>query len=164
MYELPVDPWRQPNFSWSCPVSGCDLFLQTRSVLEDSVFWVRRVPAGPGSGSVTQRHVEIQPLTSLRGFPKCCGSPWASRSRGKSWHTAAVAAARACIRARAFAWSELDSRGNMSGKFWRPSPGKGNRWAPAALTLLCLGLVASCCGADEASCHGAYDLYFVLDR
>ncbi|XP_023814667.1 anthrax toxin receptor 2 isoform X1 [Oryzias latipes] len=53
----------------------------------------------------------------------------------------------------------------MTGKkFWRPSPGKGNRWAPAALTLLCLGLVASCCGADEASCHGAYDLYFVLDR
>uniref|UniRef100_A0A3B3CUA0 Anthrax toxin receptor n=1 Tax=Oryzias melastigma TaxID=30732 RepID=A0A3B3CUA0_ORYME len=39
-----------------------------------------------------------------------------------------------------------------------------NQWAPAAFTVLFLGSLASCCGAEEASCHGAYDLYFVLDR
>ncbi|KAM6930435.1 anthrax toxin receptor 2 [Xenentodon cancila] len=39
-----------------------------------------------------------------------------------------------------------------------------SRWAPAALAVLLLGLFASSCRAEEASCHGAYDLYFVLDK
>ncbi|CAN9512720.1 unnamed protein product [Ophioblennius macclurei] len=38
------------------------------------------------------------------------------------------------------------------------------RWSCAAAALLCLGLLACSCAAEEASCHGAYDLYFVLDR
>lgn len=41
----------------------------------------------------------------------------------------------------------------------------GSRWSSAALGLALLGLLAaSCCWAEEASCHGAYDLYFVLDK
>ncbi|RVE68680.1 hypothetical protein OJAV_G00095300 [Oryzias javanicus] len=74
-----------------------------------------------------------------------------------------------CRRRRARA-SASTSVKNMSGKFWRPPPRKGrlvdgrNQWAAAAFTLLFLGLLASCSGAEEASCHGAYDLYFVLDR
>uniref|UniRef100_A0A3P8NCB8 Anthrax toxin receptor n=1 Tax=Astatotilapia calliptera TaxID=8154 RepID=A0A3P8NCB8_ASTCA len=37
-------------------------------------------------------------------------------------------------------------------------------WTSAAVAVLLLGLFASCCWAEEASCHGAYDLYFVLDK
>ncbi|KAM9858354.1 anthrax toxin receptor 2 [Aulostomus maculatus] len=40
-----------------------------------------------------------------------------------------------------------------------------SRWASAAVGALLLGLfVSSCLAEDEASCHGAYDLYFVLDK
>uniref|UniRef100_A0AAX7TAD9 Anthrax toxin receptor n=1 Tax=Astatotilapia calliptera TaxID=8154 RepID=A0AAX7TAD9_ASTCA len=41
---------------------------------------------------------------------------------------------------------------------------KTNGWTSAAVAVLLLGLFASCCWAEEASCHGAYDLYFVLDK
>ncbi|XP_004555736.1 anthrax toxin receptor 2 [Maylandia zebra] len=37
-------------------------------------------------------------------------------------------------------------------------------WTSAVVAVLLLGLFASCCWAEEASCHGAYDLYFVLDK
>lgn len=37
-------------------------------------------------------------------------------------------------------------------------------WISAAVAVLLLGLFASSCWAEEASCHGAYDLYFVLDK
>ncbi|XP_077416534.1 anthrax toxin receptor 2 isoform X1 [Vanacampus margaritifer] len=37
-------------------------------------------------------------------------------------------------------------------------------WRAAALGVLLLGVFASTCWAEEASCHGAYDLYFVLDK
>ncbi|KAM4746649.1 LOW QUALITY PROTEIN: anthrax toxin receptor 2 [Anableps anableps] len=37
-------------------------------------------------------------------------------------------------------------------------------WAAAALVVTLLGLFAAPGWAEEASCHGAYDLYFVLDR
>ncbi|XP_023270144.1 anthrax toxin receptor 2 [Seriola lalandi dorsalis] len=39
-----------------------------------------------------------------------------------------------------------------------------SRWTSAAVAVILLGLFASSCWAEEASCHGAYDLYFVLDR
>uniref|UniRef100_A0A8C9XL17 Anthrax toxin receptor n=1 Tax=Sander lucioperca TaxID=283035 RepID=A0A8C9XL17_SANLU len=39
-----------------------------------------------------------------------------------------------------------------------------SRWTSAAVAVLLLGLFASSCWAEEASCHGAYDLYFVLDK
>uniref|UniRef100_A0A8C4EK64 Anthrax toxin receptor n=1 Tax=Dicentrarchus labrax TaxID=13489 RepID=A0A8C4EK64_DICLA len=42
-------------------------------------------------------------------------------------------------------------------------PGK-SRWTSAAVAVVLLGLFASSCWAEEASCHGAYDLYFVLDK
>uniref|UniRef100_A0A1A7XWB7 Anthrax toxin receptor n=2 Tax=Iconisemion striatum TaxID=60296 RepID=A0A1A7XWB7_9TELE len=42
-------------------------------------------------------------------------------------------------------------------------PGR-SRWTSAAVAVAILGLLASTCWAEEASCHGAYDLYFVLDR
>ncbi|XP_069025461.1 LOW QUALITY PROTEIN: anthrax toxin receptor 2 [Embiotoca jacksoni] len=42
-------------------------------------------------------------------------------------------------------------------------PGK-SRWTSAAAAVLLLGLLASSCWAEEASCHAAYDLYFVLDK
>uniref|UniRef100_A0A3Q3MPK9 Anthrax toxin receptor n=1 Tax=Mastacembelus armatus TaxID=205130 RepID=A0A3Q3MPK9_9TELE len=38
------------------------------------------------------------------------------------------------------------------------------RWTLAAAAVILLGLFASSCWAEEASCHGAYDLYFVLDK
>lgn len=38
------------------------------------------------------------------------------------------------------------------------------RWVVAALGALLLGLMATSVAAEEASCHGAYDLYFVLDK
>ncbi|XP_034534182.1 anthrax toxin receptor 2-like [Notolabrus celidotus] len=38
------------------------------------------------------------------------------------------------------------------------------RWVSAGAAVLLLGLLASSCRAEEASCHGAYDLYFVLDK
>ncbi|XP_071340067.1 anthrax toxin receptor 2 [Trachinotus anak] len=41
--------------------------------------------------------------------------------------------------------------------------GRG-RWPSAAVAVVLLGLLASSCRAEEASCHGAYDLYFVLDK
>uniref|UniRef100_A0A669ERM4 Anthrax toxin receptor n=1 Tax=Oreochromis niloticus TaxID=8128 RepID=A0A669ERM4_ORENI len=41
---------------------------------------------------------------------------------------------------------------------------KTNGWTSAAVAVLLLGLFASSCWAEEASCHGAYDLYFVLDK
>nr|XP_057925977.1 LOW QUALITY PROTEIN: ANTXR cell adhesion molecule 2a [Doryrhamphus excisus] len=37
-------------------------------------------------------------------------------------------------------------------------------WKVSALVALLLGVLASTCRAEEASCHGAYDLYFVLDK
>lgn len=37
-------------------------------------------------------------------------------------------------------------------------------WASAAVAVAVLGLLVSTCRAEEASCHGAYDLYFVLDK
>lgn len=43
------------------------------------------------------------------------------------------------------------------------SPGR-SRWVCAGAAVLLLGLLASSCRAEEASCHGAYDLYFVLDK
>ncbi|XP_037633510.1 ANTXR cell adhesion molecule 2a [Sebastes umbrosus] len=39
-----------------------------------------------------------------------------------------------------------------------------SRWSSAAAAVLLLGMFASTCWAEEASCHGAYDLYFVLDK
>ncbi|XP_070821151.1 anthrax toxin receptor 2 [Chaetodon trifascialis] len=39
-----------------------------------------------------------------------------------------------------------------------------SRWTSAAVAVIFLGLFASSCLAEEASCHGAYDLYFVLDK
>ncbi|KAJ0019852.1 hypothetical protein NQD34_007421 [Periophthalmus magnuspinnatus] len=42
--------------------------------------------------------------------------------------------------------------------------GRETRLFVAALGALFLGLLASSCAAEEASCHGAYDLYFVLDK
>lgn len=39
-----------------------------------------------------------------------------------------------------------------------------SRWTSAAVAVVFLGLFASSCWADEASCHGAFDLYFVLDK
>ncbi|XP_047448239.1 ANTXR cell adhesion molecule 2a [Mugil cephalus] len=39
-----------------------------------------------------------------------------------------------------------------------------SRWTSAAFAVLLVGLFASSCWAEEASCHGAYDLYFVLDK
>ncbi|CAG09629.1 unnamed protein product [Tetraodon nigroviridis] len=38
------------------------------------------------------------------------------------------------------------------------------RWSSAALAALLLCVFASSSWAEEASCHGAYDLYFVLDK
>uniref|UniRef100_A0A674PCH3 Anthrax toxin receptor n=1 Tax=Takifugu rubripes TaxID=31033 RepID=A0A674PCH3_TAKRU len=38
------------------------------------------------------------------------------------------------------------------------------RWTSAAFAVFFLCLFASSCLAEEASCHGAYDLYFVLDK
>uniref|UniRef100_M4A6A6 Anthrax toxin receptor n=1 Tax=Xiphophorus maculatus TaxID=8083 RepID=M4A6A6_XIPMA len=37
-------------------------------------------------------------------------------------------------------------------------------WTAAALAVTILGLFAATGWAEEASCHGAYDLYFVLDK
>ncbi|XP_070690501.1 anthrax toxin receptor 2 [Pempheris klunzingeri] len=45
-----------------------------------------------------------------------------------------------------------------------PPPHPSGRWTWAAAAVLLLGLFASSCWAEEASCHGAYDLYFVLDK
>ncbi|XP_040898284.1 ANTXR cell adhesion molecule 2a [Toxotes jaculatrix] len=39
-----------------------------------------------------------------------------------------------------------------------------SRWTSAAVAVILLGLFASSCLAEERSCHGAYDLYFVLDK
>ncbi|XP_072289573.1 anthrax toxin receptor 2 isoform X2 [Eucyclogobius newberryi] len=47
---------------------------------------------------------------------------------------------------------------------WSGTYPRDTRWAVAAVGALFLGLMASSCAAEEASCHGAYDLYFVLDR
>lgn len=44
-----------------------------------------------------------------------------------------------------------------------PFEGK-SRCTSAAVAVILLGLFASSCWAEEASCHGAYDLYFVLDK
>lgn len=44
-----------------------------------------------------------------------------------------------------------------------PLRGKSG-WTSVAVAALLLGLFASSCWAEEASCHGAYDLYFVLDK
>ncbi|KAM6945035.1 anthrax toxin receptor 2 isoform 1-T1 [Lycodopsis pacificus] len=58
----------------------------------------------------------------------------------------------------------------MLEKLSRYSPTEGqrfsgkSRWTSAAVAVLLLGLFASSCWAEEASCHGAYDLYFVLDK
>uniref|UniRef100_A0A3Q3WUQ7 Anthrax toxin receptor n=1 Tax=Mola mola TaxID=94237 RepID=A0A3Q3WUQ7_MOLML len=42
--------------------------------------------------------------------------------------------------------------------------GKSRWWTSAAVAAVLLGLLAVSCRAEEASCHGAYDLYFVLDK
>ena len=42
--------------------------------------------------------------------------------------------------------------------------GKSRWWGSAAVAAVLLALLAGSCGAEEASCHGAYDLYFVLDK
>ncbi|XP_076005530.1 anthrax toxin receptor 2 [Genypterus blacodes] len=42
--------------------------------------------------------------------------------------------------------------------------GKTRRTTAAAAAVVLLSLFCSCCFAEEASCHGAYDLYFVLDK
>uniref|UniRef100_A0A8C6S6W5 Anthrax toxin receptor n=1 Tax=Neogobius melanostomus TaxID=47308 RepID=A0A8C6S6W5_9GOBI len=58
----------------------------------------------------------------------------------------------------------------MSAEWSRSSPAESGtcprvrRWIVAALGALLLGLFASSVAAEEASCHGAYDLYFVLDK
>ncbi|KAM4576131.1 anthrax toxin receptor 2 [Odontesthes bonariensis] len=40
-----------------------------------------------------------------------------------------------------------------------------SRWSSAAVAVVLLGLFfATSCRAEQASCHGAYDLYFVLDK
>ncbi|CAG5918857.1 unnamed protein product [Menidia menidia] len=39
-----------------------------------------------------------------------------------------------------------------------------SRWNLAAVAVVLLGLFASCSWAKQTSCHGAYDLYFVLDK
>ncbi|CAK6970007.1 LOW QUALITY PROTEIN: ANTXR cell adhesion molecule 2a [Scomber scombrus] len=39
-----------------------------------------------------------------------------------------------------------------------------SRWTSAAIVVILLGCFASSCWANEASCLGAYDLYFVLDK
>lgn len=39
-----------------------------------------------------------------------------------------------------------------------------SRGLSAAVAVALLALLASCSWAEEASCHGAYDLYFVLDK
>ncbi|XP_069379435.1 anthrax toxin receptor 2 [Paralichthys olivaceus] len=39
-----------------------------------------------------------------------------------------------------------------------------SRWSSAAVAVILLGMLAASCRAEEASCHGAYDLYFVLDK
>ncbi|XP_034452057.1 ANTXR cell adhesion molecule 2a isoform X2 [Hippoglossus hippoglossus] len=39
-----------------------------------------------------------------------------------------------------------------------------SRWRSAAVAVVLLALLAASCRAEEASCHGAYDLYFVLDK
>ncbi|XP_060894968.1 ANTXR cell adhesion molecule 2a isoform X2 [Labrus mixtus] len=44
-----------------------------------------------------------------------------------------------------------------------PPPGR-SRWSSAVVAIVLLGMFASSCWAEEASCHGAYDLYFVLDK
>lgn len=38
------------------------------------------------------------------------------------------------------------------------------RWFSAAFAVLLLCVFVSSAWAEEASCHGAYDLYFVLDK
>lgn len=59
----------------------------------------------------------------------------------------------------------------MLEKLSRRLPAEGDlfsgrsRWTPAAVAVVLVGgLLASSCWAEEASCHGAYDLYFVLDK
>ncbi|XP_068166472.1 anthrax toxin receptor 2 isoform X2 [Antennarius striatus] len=37
-------------------------------------------------------------------------------------------------------------------------------WTSATVAVIFVGLFASACWAEEPSCHGAYDLYFVLDK
>ncbi|KAM4615718.1 anthrax toxin receptor 2 [Polymixia lowei] len=51
--------------------------------------------------------------------------------------------------------SRLTERRSVAGK-----PG----WTLGAAALLLLGWYVSSCCAEDASCHGAYDLYFVLDK
>lgn len=55
---------------------------------------------------------------------------------------------------------ELNRRCPAEGELF---PGR-SRWSCAVVGVLLLGLFASSCWAEEASCHGAYDLYFVLDK
>ncbi|KAM7415607.1 hypothetical protein PAMA_017907 [Pampus argenteus] len=45
----------------------------------------------------------------------------------------------------------------------QPSRGR-SRWTSAAVAVIFVGLFASSCWAEDASCHGAYDLYFVIDK
>lgn len=46
----------------------------------------------------------------------------------------------------------------------RGTSSRERRWVVAAVGALLVGLMASSVAAEEASCHGAYDLYFVLDK
>ncbi|KAM9393326.1 anthrax toxin receptor 2 [Pholidichthys leucotaenia] len=58
----------------------------------------------------------------------------------------------------------------MSEKLSRRIPAEDRRlqrktgWTAAAAVLLLTAVLASSCRAEEASCHGDYDLYFVLDK
>ncbi|XP_061529524.1 ANTXR cell adhesion molecule 2a isoform X2 [Phycodurus eques] len=62
-----------------------------------------------------------------------------------------------------------DKRSKMSKKSLHISPASQlipgqHWWRVAALAVLLLGVLASTGWAEETSCHGAYDLYFVLDK
>ncbi|XP_061622867.1 ANTXR cell adhesion molecule 2a isoform X1 [Phyllopteryx taeniolatus] len=62
-----------------------------------------------------------------------------------------------------------DKRSKMSKKSLHISPASQlipgqHWWRVAAFAVLLLGVLASTGWAEETSCHGAYDLYFVLDK
>uniref|UniRef100_A0A3Q3A155 Anthrax toxin receptor n=2 Tax=Kryptolebias marmoratus TaxID=37003 RepID=A0A3Q3A155_KRYMA len=57
----------------------------------------------------------------------------------------------------------LEKCGYFTAEEKKPGHG-GSRWTLAAVAVTVLGLFGSTCWAEEASCHGAYDLYFVLDK
>lgn len=52
----------------------------------------------------------------------------------------------------------------LSGGFSEQELRVKGRWSWAAFAVLLLCVLTSSAWAEEASCHGAYDLYFVLDK